>query len=156
VYSYLCSGITIKLKDFNVLRVTLLLLRSLRCHYARNISYIAMSKRWAQGICPCRPAPRTALVVTMSHLTWNWPRQHAATAAGNELVTTRNSRRVPLRGLRVTWDTRYYEEICTSKHHIEEFVFSDNFPWQNKIRLHLSCDIIWSGHGNLNPQIIRF
>jgi hypothetical protein len=56
------------------------------------------------------------LTYRVSYLTWNPPRQHAATAAselpGNELVThnAEHSRRMLVAGFRVTWDILYNED----------------------------------------------
>jgi hypothetical protein len=58
-----------------------------------------------------QPLPRflqetkIVLIYTKSHLTWNPPREHAAEAAGNELVKTQKSRSMLLDGFQITWDS---------------------------------------------------
>jgi len=72
------------------------------------------------------------------HLTRNPPRRHAAAAAGNELLTTRNGRGMLVGGFRVTWDTVYYRfsfkisGTCTSggqTEHTISNVRSTKYKW---------------------------
>jgi hypothetical protein len=53
----------------------------------------------------------TKLKQRVSRVTWNSPRQHAASAAVIELVTTRNSRRMLVGGFRVVWDDLYFKSL---------------------------------------------
>jgi hypothetical protein len=72
----------------------------------------------------------------VSYLTWDLPWRHAAAAAGIELVTRQNSRRMQVGGFRATQDTRVSEDSVKRMSLLDSF----SLFYTSGILLHYNCE----------------